>query len=438
MKKRCLTLLMALALSVGTLVGCGNSSGTNEGATSKTEEPVKITFYSTQAGVDNETVEVLNGFMNENPNIKVEYIPCGDDQLQAWQGLYASGEAPTVALLDTTLTQAYSSYFYNFSEHDVPWLEDVISGQEYYTVDGSLYAVPASIQGFGLMYNNRVLKEIFGDDFDIKTINTRDKLEQMLADIEASGKAAPTVMLNADWALAAHLGSLLYSGYQGDAKEQQAFIEGLRNGDVLLVDNTVYNDLIDTLDLLEKYNLNKDDPLKIMQEIDCENFATGKAATFFQGDWQWVMMGSLEDKDEELGIIPLPISNDPDKNVGLPMSSPKGYCIDASQNTEEQQAAGLKLVEYLCMSQTGQEFMGVTIGSTLPYANVKVENPNVLARSTKEYMEKGEVLDIFTYVTKCPSDYFYVVGPYFQQYVAGEIDRQQLAQEIESYWKNVK
>ncbi len=84
------------------------------------------------------------------------------------------------------------------------------------------------------MYNNRVLKEVFGEDFDIHSVDTRDELEKMLDDIDASGKAASTITLNADWALAAHLGALLYSGYQGDETARWHLLTGLRKGKPLL------------------------------------------------------------------------------------------------------------------------------------------------------------------------------------------------------------
>ena len=239
MKKRSIALFMAMMLGATALGGCGEAGNdkSQEKSAKQSEasgEQVEITFYSTQAGVDNETVALLDEFTKENPDIKVEFLPCGDDQLQAWLGLYAAKKAPTVALMDVSVVTQYHSYFYNFSENEVPWVDDIVTGKEYYTVDGSLYAIPASVQGFGLMYNNRVLKEVFGEDFDIHSVDTRDELEKMLDDIDASGKAASTITLNADWALAAHLGALLYSGYQGDETAQMAFIDSLKKGEASL------------------------------------------------------------------------------------------------------------------------------------------------------------------------------------------------------------
>lgn len=400
-------------------------------------EPVKITFYSTQAGVDNETVALLEEFTAET-GIEVEFLPCGDDQLQAWLGLYAANKAPTVSLLDVNVIQQYHEYMYNFTENGLDWEDEILTGTDYYTVDGCLYAIPSSVQGFGLMYNERVIKEAMGEDFDITEVDTRDELAQLFADLEASGVTTPTITLNADWALASHFGAHLYSGYQGDTEAQQAFMEGLKKGEVSLMENQVFNDMMDTLDILLQYDYNKADPLQINQEVNCAAFATGEAATYFQGDWNWMMISPVEGRDEELKMMPLPISNDPEANKGLAMSSPKGYAIDASQNTPEQQAAGAELIKWICTSQQGQEFMGVTIGSTLPFKNVTVENPNPLAKSTQEYMSNGDILDITTFIVDAPSDYWYVVGPYLQQYVAGELDREGLAEEIEYYWKNIE
>lgn len=89
---------------------------------------VTISFYSTQAGVDNETVALLDKFMEQHPDIKVEYYPCGDDQLAAWLGLYSAGTAPTVSMLDVGQILNYSDYMYNLNTGDTAWMDQVITG----------------------------------------------------------------------------------------------------------------------------------------------------------------------------------------------------------------------------------------------------------------------------------------------------------------------
>ena len=99
MFKKLLAILTALAMLL---------SLTAAFAESEAHEPVTISYYSTQAGVDDETVATLNEFMKEYPWITVNYYPCGDDQLAAWLALYSAGTAPTVSLLDCGQILNYS------------------------------------------------------------------------------------------------------------------------------------------------------------------------------------------------------------------------------------------------------------------------------------------------------------------------------------------
>mgnify|MGYP002546589712 CR=1 FL=1 len=88
MLKKLVALLMALSMML-------SMTAVAETA----QEPVTISFYSTQAGVDDATVALLGKFMEQHPGITVNYYPCGDDQLAAWLALYSAGTAPTVSML---------------------------------------------------------------------------------------------------------------------------------------------------------------------------------------------------------------------------------------------------------------------------------------------------------------------------------------------------
>ena len=45
---------------------------------------------------------------------------------------------------------------------------------------------------------------------------------------------------------------------------------------------------MDTFDLIAEYNYNKKDPLVGNVNMDAEALVTGKAGTWFMGDWAWV------------------------------------------------------------------------------------------------------------------------------------------------------
>ncbi len=105
MKKRVISLLLAVVMTASMITGCGSSSGNDtesaesaegaEGADNTAESEgseVSISFYTTETGKDDMFQDVIADFEQKNPGITVEYIAAGDDQLQKWMSLYASNE----------------------------------------------------------------------------------------------------------------------------------------------------------------------------------------------------------------------------------------------------------------------------------------------------------------------------------------------------------
>ena len=425
MFKKLVTLLLAVAMMLSMTAALAE---------------VTISFYSTQAGVDNETVALLDKFMEQHPDIKVNYYPCGDDQLAAWLGLYSAGTAPTVSMLDVGQILNYSDYMYDFNTGDTSWMDQVITGWGYCQKEGSdaIYGIPSSVQGFSLMYNKRLVAEVCGADFDVTTVNTVDKLVEFFDKFEAAGIPA-TVVFSADWALGAHyLGCQFFSEWLGDKATQRAALADLKDGNYKLIENEHFNNLLNVFDILKKYNINKADPLADTQEGDLEMLATGKTATMFQGDWNWLQIQTFAERDD-LGFMPFPLTNDEANplNGTIRGSCPKGYCVDIYQNTPEQQAAGVELAKWLALSDAGKEFMITQLGSTLPFTNVTTPNGNPLAVSTQEYLEADKVLDISTYICESPTDFWLIVGPYMQAYLVDQMDRETLAAEIEAYFQDL-
>jgi len=316
----------------------------------------------------------------------------------------------------------------------------VLTGWGYCQKEGSdaIYGIPSSVQGFSLMYNKRLVAEVLGADFDVKSVNTVDKLVAFFDAFEAAGIPA-TVVFSADWALGSHyLGCQLFSEWLGDKDAQRAILKGMYTGETKLMELEHFNNMMDVFDILKKYNINKADPLADTQEGDLEMLATGKTPTMFQGDWNWLQIQTFAVRDD-LAFMPLPLTNDETdpRNAKILASCPKAYCVDAYQNTPEQQAAGVELAKWLALSDAGKEFMVTMLGSTLPFTDVKTVNTNPLAASTQEYMGEDKVLDISTFLCETPSDFWLVCGPYMQAYLADQMDRETLAAEIEAYFMDL-
>ncbi len=456
MKKKLLGLLLVMVMVVGLTVACGNDAkeedatkesvdnGSADAETDKKEEDskdssgeaVNITFYSTQTGMDDKFEDIISRFEEENDGITVEYIAAGDNQLQKWMSLYASNEGPTVSLMDPINIWENMDRMLVLDPAENPWMDQVYeSAYASYIFDGDIYGIPISTQGYGLLYNQRVLDEAVGGTFDPDTIKTRDDLAALFDKIEATGAGA-TMFTGVNWSIGMHYLALTYAGYRDSREIEKTVVEESKAGTFDLANDEVFNDFMDTFDLIAEYNYNKADPLVGNIDMDAEAVATGKVGTWFMGDWSWVQLKDIADRDEEFGLIPIPINNDAndERNHKIPASEPKGYAIDVSQNTEEQQEAGKKFIEFITLDGYAQEIISDTMGATLPYKDVKATSDSPLAAATSEYVDQGRTIDISNFVL-LPSDFWYENGASMEQYLAGAIDRATLASQISEYWK---
>ena len=84
------------ALAVAMVASVPAMSGIN----AKADDKVTISLYTTVPGHDDDFEKFCADFMEANPDITVNYIAYDSSEKQKWMTLYASGEAPTVSLMD--------------------------------------------------------------------------------------------------------------------------------------------------------------------------------------------------------------------------------------------------------------------------------------------------------------------------------------------------
>lgn len=396
-------------------------------------EPVKLTYYSTSAEVNSMFEEMFVRYNELHPNVTIELIPTGvgQGQQEQLQSLYASGNAPTFMNIDPANVLDYQDKLYVF-DPNTEWFKYLNDGAvEAGKFDGNIYGVPFSTQGYALCYNKRVVESVI-PGFDPASINTLDALRGLFEKLDAAG-VPPTMIHGANWSVGCHYLGLAYAVHSPETAGGAAFIESLIDGGDIAAD-PIFNGYMDAFDLLVKYNYRSEDPLVGDINSDDQAFANGDCATFFMGDWMWAIIGTLEQKDSEFGFIPLPWSNDPAAygNSQVAVSMPKVMCIDASQNTPEQQKAALDVLEWMLTTAEGQEYF-IQAGFSMPYNNVRAAEYNPMTTAIAEYAAQGKTINIgcFTYLT---GDAWAQTGDLMLQYIVGAVDRAQLAEGINAFW----
>ena len=168
MKRKVLATALSLAMVATLFAGCGSSSEKKE--SSAKDETVKIQFMHMQVEQERQDVlsEVIKKFEKENPNIKVEQMPVGEDDYDSKiTTLGGNGELP--AVIEFSQDQAKTSVKNQFINTQAA--DDVIAsvGEDAYfdgalkvikTEDGKDYVgVPVSGWVQGIWCNTKMLKE---------------------------------------------------------------------------------------------------------------------------------------------------------------------------------------------------------------------------------------------------------------------------------------
>ena len=438
--KKLSTLVLVLILAV-VVSACGGNNANQSGNASKDStapgtsdsetKEVKITILNSKSEIHTQMTEAATTFSKAYPNIKVEVISTNQDQspVEKASAMYASGTPATLTMLDAGDIEKFADKALDLSGEK--WVADLAQPNE---LNGKTIAFPFAVEGYGLIYNKEVLDQVTGGAFDPATINTTSALEELFQKIEAAGKT-PLYIGSMDWSLGNHFLAITYAT-QPDT-DVNGFLGQLKSGGADLVNNASFNGLLDTFDVMKKYNGGKNDPMAVIYEQSTAAVATGTAAITFNGNW---LMTELQksNPEGEFGFIPVPVSDDPatKANSAVAIGATKQFFVDKEKSTEEQQAAAKQFLNWLVYEDVGQDFL-VNQANVIPaFKNITLELHGSLATAINDYNVAGNSIEFAGNFV--PGDHWKVLGASMQKYLADVTDRAGLAAEVEDYWKNVQ
>lgn len=454
--KKVMAVMMAAAMTMGMLAGCGNSSdngATASGGTTSEEAKdttgsgstdsdtsdlagTQITLLNSKGEIQTALEEMAEAF-EEDTGISVEVQACGTGESPYTKvtSAYNSGTAPTMAILDTTDVVALAEqYALDLSSED--WTKECID--QLTNVNGKVYSFPFCIEGRGLIYNKTTIENTLGEEFDPATINSYDALKELLEKLAAAGMEKPVVLSKEDWSLGNHQLGFIYDTYDGTTDGSTELINQLEDGSLKVEDYERFNEFIDTFDLLAQYNINGDDPLGALYDQDPIFLVDGDAAIWANGCWAWPNIEEAgASADDEYGFLPFVLGNDTSDfaNNGIQASATKQLMIDAEQSTEEQQAAAKEFINWLVYSDNGQKMLVETAAIIPACKNNSYEALDPLGKDIQSKMSNGNT---YSSCFIAPSDHWSVLGASMQKYLAGESTKSELAGEIDNYWTSQK
>jgi raffinose/stachyose/melibiose transport system substrate-binding protein len=412
---------LAAVLAAGLLAGCGGGSASG-GSDGGSEGGAGITIFNSKMEIQDKLEEKAAEY-SEEKGVPVEVYYSSDTVAAHLATRYSSNEPYTISMVDAKDVYALAAeHALDLSDQD--WVANTTQA---ITIDGKTYGFPVCVEARGIIYNADAIKNATGKDFDPASIKTTDDFKAIIEECKKGGMESPVGVMKEDWSLAGHFLAEVYEQHD----DPDAFIAGVKDGSIKLIEDQKFNDMMDTFDVLRDNNYAKDAAISAEREVTEQKLAEGEIAFMFGCNWDWSVINAY-DYSENMGMMPVPNNSGDGTNEKLVGGGSKYFFIDSSENTSaEQQQAAKDFLNWLANDEEGQSFVVNDCALVPAFSNNTLEVTDPLGKSVKAYADAGALIGNYNYL---PDDHYSVVGASMQKYLAGEIDRAGLADEIASYW----
>lgn len=363
-------------------------------------------------------------FSKENPDIEVQaYSNEVGDSLSAFDKLTKSGKVVTIPMFEAGVLRQYKDLAVDLSKEK--WNAET---NQAYKIGGKVVGFPFAIEGMGIVFNRTVVEKAIGGKFDEKSIKTRADFEALLKKVQKSGIKFPIAYQTEAWSVGNHFASL-WTNKNADGTDTVAAI---KSGKINVAKDATFNDYLDTMDLLAnpKYNLYGSRVLGQYYDQAHVKVGNGEAAFLFNGNWAYDSLKAQ--KGADFGFIAVPVA---DKNLQGKLSvGPTQMLMINKKATAAQQAAAKKFLNWIVYSKSGQDFLVNKSQIISGFKNNPYSVNNPLGKNIVTYIKSGKTVAFATNAVN-GGDYFNIVGPAVQKYLAKKSSRTQLAKVVSDLHK---
>lgn len=343
MKKKLVSVLLATAMAVTMMAGCGNKEeAPKDGDSEKVTLKVFSNLPDRKNGQGLVEQMIIDEYMEENKNVTIEVEALDEEAYKTKFKAYSMEGMPDVvsiwgqpAFLDEVVDAGVLAELNADDYADYKFIEGSLNG---FTYDGKLYGLPRNTDVACIYYNQKIF-----EDNGWKVPETYDELLNLADEMNAKN-IVPMAMDGGDgWPMAVYLSDILfkltgedYSGIVSNAVTTGDFSdENLKKATELLneaADAKLFQNGYDSQDYGTAMNL----------------FTNGQAAMFYMGSWE-SSMALNEDIPEEIRnnirVFTMPII-DGGKAAATDIAAWNGggYAVSANSKVKEE---AIKFLNYM-------------------------------------------------------------------------------------------
>ncbi len=444
MKRKILSLFIALlcAFSCLSLAGCGEK---------KVSEVYFLNFKPESAPV----YEELAKKYKEEKGVTVKVVTAAANTYeQTLKSEIAKSDAPTIFQVNGPVGYAaWEEYCLDLKDSKLySYLTDKSLA---IAEEGGVYAIPYVVEGYGIIYNDAIMKKYFAlpnkksELSSADEIDSFEKLKTVVEDMTAHKSelgiegvfASTSLSSGEDWRWQTHLLNVpLYYEFKDNAKEDEDLSLNMLNAEE--ISYKYYKNFESIFDLYINNSVSAKTLLGAKSVADSmAEFAQGKAVMVQNGNWAWSQISGVEGNtvlEENIKMLPIYMGLEGEKGQGICIGTENYFAINKN-STEEQQKASLDFLDWLFSSETGKKYVTEKLGFITPF-NTFSENElpdDPLAREISRYMNDDSVENITWIFTAFPSDAFKkAVGSALLDYVQGAKSWDEVKKIITDSWKS--
>ena len=350
MKKRILSVMLALAMCTGLLTACG-SEGSEEGKKDSDVVELSMWFWgATSEQQEAMSKNLVDKFNEEHPgfNLTVEYRSSVNKDMAV---ALSADEGPDIIYESSpslALTYIQAGKYANLDEYaeKYGWEDKIL--QPYYesgTVNGNLYSLVNGVSTMGVFYNKKVLED---NGWEVPT--TIEEMEAIMDEALEKGMYA-SVTGNKGWQpVNENYGSLFLTHIAGPETMYKVL-----TGEESWVNDDVKAAIQKSKDWWDKGYLAGDDYVNLNFSESLQLLSEEKAP-FFVGPsiaFQWAASYFTDDKEENIAFIPFPATEQvPETTYTLGAACTLSINANAEQSHKDEAA---KIIDMMMNAEFMQE-----------------------------------------------------------------------------------
>ena len=352
--KKTVIIYLIMAFLVMTLVSCKSVERIKPvSLTSETEVPpkIKLRFISSWGGVDTKAdplQQVLNGFMEDNPDIEViNESVYGDDFLHKLKTDFASGYNPDVfglwpgSDIRALVEAGKVADITHLLEEDKAWKDTFGENEwQFTTYNGRIYGLPLEIIYECLFINRDMFVK-----YNVKVPRTYDDLKQAVIDFRKNGVIPIAYNSTSE-------GTYLYQNIVARLGGRENVERPVING----IPNNCYVEAMEYVKELYQMGAFPPDAFKLSSRERDDLFINKQAAMIVQGSW---FIGRFSDSDTTVDIVPFPyIREGVTSESALIYGFGCGtfYMSKSASEDESKKSASIKLLRALTSKESAEIF----------------------------------------------------------------------------------